>query len=285
MNKTRIDWADSNWNPVTGCLHGCNYCYARSIACRFKGFEPRCGGEEISDDIKLYGKNSIWNTTHNEKIHVFSTQPMKRTKSGGWQKAAYPYGFEPTFHRYKLGEYTNKKSRTVFVVSMGDLFGEFIPDEWIKSVFEACAKAPQHRYLFLTKNPGRYIELVEKSLLPIGDNYWYGMTVNTTADLISLYCDHYLAALTGYNRFLSVEPLLGEIMGEINGAALENLSKFDWVIVGAESGNRKDLVVPKRNWVDAIAQSCKRAGTPLFMKNSLFGIMGGKIKQEFPWQV
>lgn len=37
MNKTKIEWADSTWNPVTGCLHGCEYCYARRIANRFAG--------------------------------------------------------------------------------------------------------------------------------------------------------------------------------------------------------------------------------------------------------
>lgn len=35
MNKTKIDWCDSTWNPVTGCLHGCEYCYARGITKRF----------------------------------------------------------------------------------------------------------------------------------------------------------------------------------------------------------------------------------------------------------
>lgn len=39
MNKTKIDWCDSTWNPVTGCLHGCEYCYARAIANRFAPFE------------------------------------------------------------------------------------------------------------------------------------------------------------------------------------------------------------------------------------------------------
>lgn len=33
--KTKVDWCDSTWNPVTGCLHGCEYCYARKIAKRF----------------------------------------------------------------------------------------------------------------------------------------------------------------------------------------------------------------------------------------------------------
>ena len=34
-NKTKIDWCDATWNPVTGCLHDCEYCYARRIAERF----------------------------------------------------------------------------------------------------------------------------------------------------------------------------------------------------------------------------------------------------------
>ena len=33
--KTKIDWCDATWNPVTGCMHGCEYCYARKIAERF----------------------------------------------------------------------------------------------------------------------------------------------------------------------------------------------------------------------------------------------------------
>jgi protein gp37/ParB-like chromosome segregation protein Spo0J len=37
-----IDWAQWSWNPITGCLHDCPYCYARDIATRFyeHGFEP-----------------------------------------------------------------------------------------------------------------------------------------------------------------------------------------------------------------------------------------------------
>ena len=37
MKKTKIEWADYTWNPVSGCLHGCEYCYARKIANRFGG--------------------------------------------------------------------------------------------------------------------------------------------------------------------------------------------------------------------------------------------------------
>jgi protein gp37 len=27
MDKTKIEWSDSTWNPVTGCFHECEYCY------------------------------------------------------------------------------------------------------------------------------------------------------------------------------------------------------------------------------------------------------------------
>lgn len=267
MIKTKIDWADSTWNPVTGCLHGCTYCYAAIMAHRFEGFYS----PELGRNDKVIGG-----------LLFDLEEPLKyKEKSGKIKNAPYPYGFAPTFHRYRLGDYEQKKGRTIFVVSMGDLFCEVIPDEWIKRVFDACAAAPQHRYLFLTKNPSRYIDLVEKSLLPAGDNYWYGTTVTNSADFIPPCRAQQLAALTGYNRFLSVEPLLGEI----HGIALENLCKFGWVIVGAESGKNNDKVSPDREWVDAIQRVCEREKTPLFMKNSLIEIMGGNVKRQFPWEV
>ena len=37
MQKTKIEWCDSTWNPITGCRFGCSYCYAAKIAKRFGG--------------------------------------------------------------------------------------------------------------------------------------------------------------------------------------------------------------------------------------------------------
>ena len=265
MNKTKIDWADSSWNPVTGCLHGCTYCYARNMAHRFSGVGYElCGHDFLGYDLLELDEPYIWTDEYNEPHRI-----------------AYPADFKPTLHRYKLDDYKNKSGRTIFVCSMADLFGDFIPDEWIKEVLDACAAAPQHRYLFLTKNPKRYIALAEKGLLPEYDNYWYGTTVTNSADFIPPCRAETLSRLKGLNRFLSVEPLLGEI----HGIALQNIHRFGWVIVGAESGNRKDKVTPERSWIEAIAKICVIEKTPVFMKESLRGIMGVDFIQQFPWEV
>ena len=58
----------------------------------------------------------------------------------------------------------------------------------------------------------------------------------------------------------------------------------EWVIFGAETGNRKDNVVPQKEWVDNAVQMCRNMGAKVFMKESLREIMGADFVQEFPWE-
>ena len=37
MNRSKIEWCDHTWNPITGCRHNCPYCYARRMVARFAG--------------------------------------------------------------------------------------------------------------------------------------------------------------------------------------------------------------------------------------------------------
>lgn len=136
MEKTKIDWCDSTWNPVTGCLHGCKYCYARGISNRFSG-----GGEKWCEDKLIVLE---------EKVYAEESEKAE----------PYPYGFVPTFHKYRLDEYAAKKKRNIFVCSMADLFGKWVPTDWKIEVLEACRKAPQHNYLFLTKDPIGYVGVI-----------------------------------------------------------------------------------------------------------------------------
>ena len=240
MNKTKIDWCDSTWNPVTGCLHGCEYCYARGIANRF-------GCHATPDD----------------KVSVV-IHPWEDSETG--RKLPYPYDFSPTLHKYRLNEYEGKKGRNIFVCSMADLFGKGVPDSWIEEVFKACEKAPQHNYIFLTKNPWRYADLAKKGILPKRKNMWYGYSyTGQEHEAKGWWNDE-------YNIFISMEPLLDNIC--------TTLSK--WIIIGAETGRRKDKVIPKREWVEEIVESCKKKSIPVFMKSSLADIWGEPLIQEFP---
>lgn len=260
MNKTKIDWCDSTWNPVTGCLHGCEYCYARGIAERFAGFEPEENGEW----------NMIQYEKGGERLGV-ANSAQYRIANGKKISAPYPFGFIPTLHRYRLNDYIGKQGRSIFVCSMADLFGDWVPDSWIKEVFAACEKAPQHNYLFLTKNPGRYIELENDRGLPWADNFWFGSSVTKTSDRYTWFTEK------KFHWFLSIEPIL-EGLGSMD----EDAPKPEWVIIGAETGRRKDKVVPERKWIEDIVNECQKENVPVFMKSSLADIWGEPLIQELP---
>lgn len=257
MNKTKIEWCDSTWNPITGCFHGCEYCYARGIAERFKPF-----------DLPHLTEKGIY-----ERVNELDTPIITACRDGKDRVCAYPYGFEPTLHRYRLGEYEKKKGRTIFVCSMADLFGSWVPDSWIEEVFAACEKAPQHRYLFLTKNPQRYIDLARAGKLPAKDNMWYGTTATTP--------DEQFFWGGAWHTFVSIEPILRDYTGEIGGMC-DTFAQ--WVIVGAETGKRKGKVIPEKSWIEEITKTCIEKNICLFMKDSLIPIVGEEnMFRELPW--
>ena len=254
MNKTKIDWCDMTWNPVTGCLHGCEYCYARKIANRFG-----CASETHYNDC--VGEECQWITEGTGKIHELH-EPVYDVDRG--HNAPYPFEFDPTFHRYRLSEPQKTKTpQRIFVCSMADLFGDWVPDEWIQQVFEACEKSPRHKYLVLTKNPKRYRQLAY--IPPI--NLWLGATVGQDKDKDRETINE-MAYLS--DNFLSAEPLHYDISNIID------YDNIDWVILGQETGNRKDKITPKDSWIKFTVDACRYYNIPIFIKEPLF--------QRFPIQ-
>ena len=196
MEKSKIEWCDSTWNPISGCYHTCPYCYARGTANRFKGCDVSPDGTAPADIITL-----------KERLTVTS-------KAGVVRNAAYPYGFTPTLHEYRLDDPKTKGfGKTVFVCSMADMFGEWVPDEWIEKVFAACKEAPGHRYLFLTKNPRRYVTLAMDGKLPKGDMFWYGSTV--TGPEVGAFMEagikHSSASSPSWSRLIPTDPAVSQI--------------------------------------------------------------------------
>ena len=260
MNKTKIEWTEMSWNPVTGCKHGCPYCYAERVAKRFGGWTS--SGELLHEN---YGKSPA----------VLDKPMLVERSFGKVSKAPYPFDFEPTFHRYRLDEPAKRTNpQTIFVCSMADLFGYWVPTSWIVEVLDACQKAPQHRYLFLTKNPKRYIELDHLALLPRQDNFWYGSTVTKGEDQAAWMRD------VGCHWFLSIEPLHGPVDLTAGTGPMP-----EWVIIGAETGNRKEKIAPEYEWIRQIVSDCKTFDIPVFMKDSLEPFWTGKLITELPWEV
>lgn len=255
MNRSRIEWCDHTWNPITGCLHNCPYCYAKTLTVRFSGNVK----SNVMETEKYHQENGIY---------ILEKQFIDESGNA----VHYPFGFQPTLHRYRYDFLSKLKMGTnIFVGAVADVFGEWIPEEWIVEILEMCKKHPQHNYMFLTKNPIRYMQLASFGKLPEDDNFWYGSTITGPEDTF-WWSDH-------HKTFVSVEPLLKPF----DAVGVDAVKKVDWVIIGAETGRRKEKVIPEEKWIDNIVNDCRTAQIPIFMKESLLNIVGEeKMCREFP---
>lgn len=272
MNNTRIDWCDSTWNPVTGCKGGCDYCYARSIANRFGGWTT--GGVKTTQNFF-------------SDPPVLDSPLLLERKSGKAVKAPYPFAFTPTFHRYRLEEPLKKrKGQNIFVGSMADLFGRWVPTKWIVEVLDICREAPQHNYLFLTKFPERYVELDHLALLPHEENFWYGATI-TNAKQMKRAADSIGQLRQEVRSFFSMEPLMEDVARSEAWEMSYNGAYANWIIIGAMTGPGSESQQPCREWVERIVDDAKNELSPfypipVFMKGNLRKVWGRDLIQEFP---
>lgn len=250
MNKTTIEWCDESWNPITGCKHPCRntYCYNT-----IKATSPlnRFGAAYFNQNgIKVREKN--WKQRETGGCHVAQKGEI------------YPYGYDATLYPHRLAEPLKvDEPKKIFTVDTGDLMGSWVPKEWINSVLDITHHCPQHTFMLLTKNPARYQEFQFPA------NCWLGTTITCNADSIRA---DILKDVKAKVRFLSIEPLTGEVTFNLKG--------FEWVIVGAMTG--KDSVVPDKAWVDGIVAQCVENKIPLFMKNNLTKHFPMQLIQQFP---
>lgn len=272
MNKSKIEWCDHTWNPITGCRHNCSYCYARRMTARFAG-DVRLNKMAKKDYSLVPAADG------GADLYVLDAPMMNETGS----PLVYPFGFEPTLHRYRMNIPEKlKMGNNIFVGAMADIFGNWVPDEWIGEIFSICQKYSIHNYLFLTKNPDRYVSLYIKELLPECKNMWYGATVTNSQQA-------YTTEATmqdfpsGAHAFLSVEPIMEDVVDALE-ITIANFT--DWVIIGAETGRSKNKVTPKLEWIEKIVHLCDEFHIPVFMKDSLVPIVGEEnMRQEFPEQL
>jgi DNA repair photolyase len=149
----------------------------------------------------------------------------------------YKDGFAPKLAENEL----NKRFRNqfVFVSDMGDLFGEWVPKEWILRVIEATRNSQSSDFLFLTKNPSRYKEFVHLCR----NNIVLGATIETNrsndfskappvAERAKAMID------LGYDqKFLSIEPIM-DFDIEIFAKWIEEIAPIH-VAVGYDNWNNR----------------------------------------------
>lgn len=91
MNKSKIEWCDHTWNPITGCRHNCSYCYAKRMTARFAG------------DVRLNlmaKKDYSTEPAADNSENVFILDKPMLNETGN--TLVYPFGFEPTYHKYRM---------------------------------------------------------------------------------------------------------------------------------------------------------------------------------------
>lgn len=274
-DKTKIEWAEATWNPITGCTKvsaGCKNCYAERDWARLSA----------NKSTRYYGRD-FGNVQCHEDVLAL---PLRWTKP-----------------------------KRIFVNSMSDLFHPNVPDSFIDRVFAVMADSPQHTYQILTKRPARMLKFLGDTearrrniagwlkgnhwrcipqnaflqLYPL-PNTWLGVSVEDQAaadERIPL-----LLQTPAAVRWISAEPMLGpidlacidmrgtcasECCGQFRLNALtgeqychEDSGVFDsgarlnWVVAGGESGPRARPMHP--DWVRSLRDQCAAAAVPFLLK-------------------
>ncbi len=225
--RTGIEWTDATWNPVTGCTKvstGCDHCYAATLA------------EKRLRNVYLR-QPPVIDSLHN-RADPFAVRLWP-------ERLDYPIRWS--------------KPSMIFVNSMSDLFHRDIPDEFVLAVFEIMLTADWHIYQVLTKRPARAARFWDRygpslGLRAVPEHVWIGTSVENEE---VLYRVRHLRAVRAAVRFLSCEPLLGQLH-------TLDLRGIHWVIGGGESGPEARPVDP--SWAIGLRDRCVRQNVPFFWK-------------------
>ena len=57
----KIDWCDWSWNPISGCKHGCPYCYISRMDKRYGSdiMKPKINKDRFDDLYKAVKNNKL----------------------------------------------------------------------------------------------------------------------------------------------------------------------------------------------------------------------------------
>jgi len=230
------------WNPTGGCKHGCTWQMP-------DGSITECYAKTIAERF-----NTAYNKGFDE--HYWRPHQLKNPL-----KVKDPAG--------------------IFVGSMADLFGHWVPREQICQVMDVMREADWHIFQTLSKFPIRLSEFN-----PFPDNVWVGvslpaghlMSETGGARALSAYLRH-MTTIEAKTRFMSIEPLWFDVAPIFEAWLEENESlPFEWVIIGAASNGRK-IFQPKEEWTASLIELLDNQNIPIFFKGNL---EWNDWREEFP---
>ena len=194
MEKTKINWATSTFNPWQGCTKvsaGCDHCYAERLDAR-----------------NLYGEETHWGAGVARRL--FSETNWQ--KALAWDRKASREGTRPR----------------VFCASVADWADKEAPVGQRDRLWETIRNTPHLDWLLLTKRAPNIKKYLPTDWGKTGyTNCWLGVTVENRKKGIPRI--DALRKVPAAIRFLSVEPLLGDL-GPLD------LSGVQWVIIDGETG-------------------------------------------------
>jgi len=277
MNPTTIGYLTHTWNPIV----------------------MRC--DRVSEACK--------NCWHLAMAHRKAHNPLVPAE----ERRAYAGEVGPILIDRRLKEPgKRRKSATIGVQFMGDLFHEKISLDCILRIWRSMQLAKQHTFLVLTKRPERMklfllewmpgaweFAFFERPFGPFS-NIWLGVTAENQkqADArIPL-----LLQTPAAVRFVSVEPMLGPVNLTIKyhagAGAIHNMNalrgyggwrdydrdkyKLHWIICGGETGPGARPMNP--DWARSVRDQCQSAGVPYFFKQMTkkMSIPDDLMIREFP---
>lgn len=238
------------WNPIGGCQHGCRWLMP-------DGQEAVCYAETTADSIArqtagaAYGQGFAHHYWHSKRLY----EPLRVT--------------------------TPSK---IFLDSMSDLMGHWVPDEQVQAVLDICGQASHHTFQLLTKNAPRLLKFT------FPPNVWLGVSAPPShfmGKALSLaqqaaYVKRALAVLAEFPThvtWMSIEPLSFDMAPLLQGAGLK------WAVVGAAS-NGPRYYQPEPEHLRAVIDVLDANHTAVFYKGNLRPSLDSGVlsawREEFP---
>lgn len=228
-------------NPIRGCLHRCRWIMA-------DGSEAICYAEDVAE---------------------------------GLASAAYPEGFA---HHYWHPEVLReplalKEPAGIFLGSMSDIMGHWVPDEQIAQVLEMTQQASWHTFFLLTKNPKRLLQWRDQ----IPENVWVGASAPPSfmwgkkldERLQVRMLDLALETLAQLDNvcWMSFEPLSFDV-----SPTVWTYARLNWAVIGAAS-NGRTTYQPNPDHVRSLLDVLDEQRVPVFFKENL---VWTPRREEFP---